>query len=130
MSGGSGHPAEKASRMPARRLILAALIAAPAGAALAHHGWSSFDTSRVLDQTGPVIRSAFANPHVTVVLARDGQELTIELAPVFRMEARGVKPEEIAPGRTVRVHAYQNASNARLFRAEWMEIEGRRVQLR
>jgi hypothetical protein len=116
--------------MPARRLILAALIAAPAGAAFAHHGWSSFDTSRVLDQTGPVIRSAFANPHTTVVLARDGQELTIELAPVFRMEARGVKPEEIAPGRTVRVYAYQNTSNARLFRAEWMEIEGRRVQLR
>ncbi len=117
-------------RLVVRRMLLAGLAAALPAAALAHHGWSSFDTSKVLDHTGPVTRSVFANPHGTLVMAREGQELTIELAPVFRMEARGLKPEEIAAGRTVRVYAYQNTTNARLFRAEWVEVNGRRVELR
>jgi hypothetical protein len=116
--------------MLTRRLALAAAIAAPPAAALAHHGRSSVDTAKVLDHTGPVARSTYANPHGTLYMVKDGQELTIELAPVFRMDARGLKADDVAAGRTVRVYAYQNTTNARLFRAEWVEVGGRRVELR
>lgn len=117
--------------MPAFRKLTAALaVAAIPAVALAHHGWSSFDTSKVLDHTGPVARSAYANPHGTLYMVREGRTLTIELAPVSRMQARGLAEGDIAPGRTVRVYAYQNQRDASLFRAEWVEVQGRRVELR
>ncbi|WP_439574544.1 DUF6152 family protein [Phreatobacter sp.] len=121
--------------MTTRRQILIAGIATfgvavlPAGVA-AHHGWGGFDRSKVLDFTGVVARSTYANPHGTLFMVRDGQELTIELSPTSRMQARGLSPEDIAAGKTVRVYAYQNRGNPQVFRAEWVEVEGRRVQLR
>jgi len=112
------------------RILAVALTTIFAPAALAHHGWGSFDTSKVLDVTAPVARSTYANPHGILRLVKDGQELTIELAPVSRMSARGLTEQDIAPGRVVRVYAYANVTNPVLFRAEWVEIGRRRVELR
>jgi hypothetical protein len=116
--------------MKALRILAVALATVFAPAALAHHGWSSFDTSKVLDLTAPVAQSTYANPHGILRLVREGKELTIELAPVSRMSARGLTEQDIAPGRVVRVYAYANVTNPALFRAEWVEIGGRRVELR
>jgi hypothetical protein len=110
-------------------LTALALIALP-GAALAHHGWGSFDRARVLDHTGSIARSTYANPHGTLFMMKDGQELTIELAPVGRMQARGLGEADVAPGRSLRVYAYQNTGNPQVYRAEWVEVDGRRVELR
>jgi len=119
--------------MDRRRTLLlaaAAAIAVP-GLAIAHHGWGGFDKAKVLDHTANVIRSAYANPHGTVVMVRDGIEITIELAPVSRMEARGLAEGDIAPGKTVRIYAYQNIGNPVVYRAEWIEPVGKkRVELR
>jgi hypothetical protein len=112
-----------------RRLLVVALIALP-GVAAAHHGWGGFDTSKVLDHSGPIARSSYANPHGTLFMAKDGRELTIELAPVHRMEARGLKPDDIAPGKSLRVYAYQNIGNQNVYRAEWVEVAGKRIELR
>jgi hypothetical protein len=57
-------------------------------AALAHHGWSSYDVEKTLTITSPVMAMSWSNPHVI-------------LAPVARMEARGLKREMLAPGRAV-----------------------------
>lgn len=114
-----------------RRLALAGLLAlAPLAGALAHHGWSSFDQSKVLEVSAPVLRSTYANPHGILHIARAGTELTIELAPTSRMEARGLAAADIAPGKVVRVHAYESTANPQVYRAEWIEVDGRRVQLR
>ena len=116
--------------MTFRNIAAAIALAAVPTAALAHHGWGSFDSAKVLDHAGPVVSSVYANPHGTLVMAREGRTLTIELAPVSRMQARGLREADIAPGRTLRVYAYQNQRDANLFRAEWVEVEGRRVELR
>ena len=108
-------------------LALAALLP---GTASAHHGWGGFDTSKVLDVTAPVLRSSYANPHGTLHLMHDRREVAVELAPTGRMEARGLTPQDIAPGKTVRVYAYQNRGNPAVYRAEWVEADGRRVELR
>ena len=125
------------SRAPSRFAFVLALAFVAAvtpllngNPARAHHGWASFDTSQTLEISAAVIRSSWANPHGVVVLAVDGKEITVELAPVSRMTARGLTPEAIAAGRTVRVFAYRNASDPLLFRAEWIETDGKRVQLR
>jgi hypothetical protein len=113
-----------------RRLMLVLALAALPATAVAHHGWSSFDTKKVLDHAGVVKRSTYANPHGTLYMEKDGQELTIELAPVFRMEARGLKAADIEPGKSLRVYAYQNTMDAKLYRAEWVEVSGKRIELR
>jgi hypothetical protein len=122
--------------MPHRRTLIAAASAlafggAASGLALAHHGWGGFDTSKVLDHTGPVVRSSYANPHGTLFMTREGREITVELAPVSRMETRGLAESDVAPGKTVRVYGYQNRGNANVYRAEWIEPAGKaRVELR
>ncbi len=117
--------------MTNRRIALAAVLAlAATPTALAHHGWGSFDRDKVLDHTGPVLRSTYANPHGTLYMARGGRDLTIELAPTSRMGARGLRPEDIAAGQVIRVLAYENVNDPRIFRAEWVEVGGRRVELR
>jgi Family of unknown function (DUF6152) len=123
-------PDPQESAVMIRRLLAAAAVVLPA-AALAHHGWGGFDTSKVLDHTGPILRSTYANPHGTLWMTRDGQEITVELAPVSRMSARGLSDADVAPGRTVRVYAYQNRGNPAVYRAEWVEPAGKgRVELR
>lgn len=118
--------------MFSRRHLLASvgtLLAVPL-AAEAHHGWGGFDRDKVLDHSGPVARSTYANPHGTLYMVKDGQELTIELAPTSRMQARGLSADDVAVGKTVRVYANQNRGNPNVYRAEWVEVAGRRVELR
>ncbi len=114
----------------ARRIVVAAALLAAPAVALAHHGWGGFDTAKVLDHTGLIARSTYANPHGTLFMAKDGREMTIELAPVSRMEARGLKSDDVAPGKSVRVYAYQNVGNPNVYRAEWVEVGGKRIALR
>lgn len=115
-----------------RRVLLAVIpaMALLSGAAAAHHGWGGFDRDKVLDHSGPVARSTFANPHGTLYMQKDGQELIVELAPTSRMQARGLTAEDVAAGKTVRVYAYQNRGNPNVYRAEWVEVSGRRIELR
>jgi len=54
-----------------RRTLLLAAAAAPM-AALAHHGWSSFDQDRPVYLEGRVKTVRWANPHAEVVLVVDG----------------------------------------------------------
>jgi hypothetical protein len=116
--------------MKRRHLMIAAAVIALPAAALAHHGWGGFDNTKQLDHTGPVLRSTYANPHGTVFMRHATGEITVELAPVFRMEARGLKEADIAAGKTIRVFAYQNRGNPQVYRAEWIEADGKRVELR
>src|SRR3546814_6198080 len=55
--------------------LAAALAAAPAAA---HHGWSSYDSSKAMTVTAPVVESRYANPHRS-------EEHTSELQSLMRI---------------------------------------------
>ncbi len=114
------------------RLVLAsaALAFAGAGVALAHHGWGSYDASKVLTISAPVESLRWQNPHVHIDLKHQGATWEAVLAPPFRMEARGLNPEMIKTGTTVRVEGYPSTRAAHEMRAERIVVSGKTFELR
>jgi hypothetical protein len=110
--------------------VPAAAVVFAAGAAWAHHGWSSYDADKVMRPTGEVIESHWGSPHGSVVLTVDGHRWDVVLAPVSRMTARGLAREDIAVGETVTVEAYPRRDGTREMRAERVTAGGKTVELR
>ncbi|MCM0020372.1 MAG: DUF6152 family protein [Tagaea sp.] len=114
-----------------RRVFLgSSLFVAGAGTASAHHGWSGFNSDQVLRISGRIAAMTFDNPHGMLTLRTEGGEWSIELAPPFRMRARGLEPEAMAPGTEAVLEGYPHRQTARLMRAERIVIAGRTTELR
>lgn len=107
-----------------------AAAAFSAGAALAHHGWSAYDAEKTLRPTAEVLESRWASPHGAIVIEIDGARWDVVLAPVARMEARGLTPVDIAVGETVTVEGYPRRDGTRELRAERITAGGKTVELR
>ena len=90
-----------------KTLIVGALLALPL-AALAHHGWSEYDTSKVLKLTGKIVESGYEHPHGHVRLETPGKTWNVVLAPPSRMERRGLEKSALKPGATATVEGYPN----------------------
>jgi len=105
------------------------LLAVPAFA-LAHHGWSEYDSTKTLKVTGKILESGYEHPHGFVRLDTPGKTWMVVLAPPSRMEFRGLAKELIAPGKTVSVEGYQNRSKPEELRAERITVAGKTVELR
>lgn len=112
------------------RLALAAAGLLAGGAALAHHGWGSYDSQNPITISGPVKTLDFANPHVQIQVDHEGRTWDLTLAPPFRMQARGALSEVIAVGTPITALGYPSRVNATEMRAEWIEAKGARYQLR
>lgn len=115
-----------------RRLSIAAAaltLALPA-AALAHHGWSSYDQGRELRLTGPFTSVSWTNPHGTATLNWQGKRWDVILAPVSRMEARGLSRAMIAPGRRITVVGYPRSDGTAEMRIERVIVGDKTVELR
>jgi hypothetical protein len=106
-----------------------ALLAA--GGALAHHGWSGYDSERPLTLTGTIRESGYENPHGYVELeTREGQRWHVVLAPPSRMEHRGLPPEALAPGTEATVEGYPHRTDPDELRAERITLGEKTVELR
>ena len=110
--------------------LAAASLALAAMPALAHHGWSEYDSSQTLTLTGKIEQSGYEHPHGFVRLASDGRTWTAVLAPPSRMENRGLPRADLAPGKTVTVVGYPNRHKPDELRAERITVDGRTVELR
>jgi hypothetical protein len=110
-------------------LSFLAALAIPA-AAVAHHGWSSYDTERVLTVDARFTAVSWANPHGHATMKWRGGEWHVVLAPVARMEARGLTAAMIAPGKPVRLVGYARKDGTREMRIERVTAEGKTVELR
>jgi Family of unknown function (DUF6152) len=112
-----------------RRVFFAALLAAPM-AALAHHGWSEYDSSKLLKLTGKVVESGYEHPHGHVRLETPGKTWTVILAPPSRMERRGLEKGMLKPGASATVEGYANRDKPEELRAERIFIDGKTIELR
>jgi hypothetical protein len=115
-----------------RRSTFVAAIAllSAGGAALAHHGWGSYDASKVMTIESAVTKLEWQNPHVHIAVNHSNQSWELVLAPPFRMEARGLKPEMIKPGTRVRAEGYASTREAHEMRAERIVVDGKAFELR
>ncbi|GBD47252.1 DUF6152 family protein [Methylopila sp. Yamaguchi] len=110
-----------------RGLTLAGLMATPA---LAHHGWSSYDSTKLVTLQGPVLESRFGNPHGSVTIEHEGKRWEAVLAPPSRMTARGLTEADIAVGATVKLEGYVSTRVATELRAERIIVGSKTVELR
>lgn len=114
-----------------RRSLLALSGAAVVTPAAAHHGWSSYDASKMLTLKGKILESKYQNPHGEIVIEHERKRWTATLAPVSRMEQRGLPREELALGKVVTVVGYPSRVHDAEMRAERLTTEGgKTVELR
>jgi hypothetical protein len=111
-------------------VLPALLIGVLSVPALAHHGWSEYDSSQELKLTGTIAESGYEHPHGHIKLVTPGKTWNAVLAPPSRMTARGLPPADLKPGGTVTVVGYPNRSKPEEMRAERIIVDNKTVELR
>lgn len=111
-----------------RHLLLAA--AAVPAAALAHHGWSEYDSTQTLKLTGTIEATGYEHPHGHVKLKTPAKTWDTVLAPPSRMENRGLTRDLLRAGVEATVEGYPNRSKPNEMRAERITIGGKTIELR
>ena len=97
--------------------------------AVAHHGWSSYETE-IQKVSGKVEESSYVSPHGSIRLNADGKAWLVVLAPPSRMTNRGLTPEMLKVGTNVSVEGYQHKTDPGEMRAERITVDGKTVELR
>jgi hypothetical protein len=85
-----------------RVLALSATLALVCATAAAHHGWSGYNED-ALELSGTIEESSYQNPHGLATLKTADKTWKVVLAPVSRMEARGLTRDMLKPGTQVSV---------------------------
>ncbi len=113
------------------RLItaLAFLIGATA-AASAHHGWGSYDSARKFSIEAPVEMIAWQNPHAHVMMKYENATWEITLAPISRMQNRGLSEEMLKSGTVIIAEGYPSTRRDREMRAERITVAGKVFAMR
>src|SRR2546425_5470345 len=84
--------------MRSRTLLVSTLLVLAPAAALAHHGWSGYDASRVLSLSGVIREAGYEHPHGYVKLETPDKTWLVVLAPPSRMENRGLPRDMLKAG--------------------------------
>ncbi len=108
--------------------FLAALATPPL--ALAHHGWSGYDSNTPLKVAGTVHEAGYEHPHGYIKLDAFGKTWLVVLAPPSRMANRGLPAAMLKSGVAAQVEGYPSRSDAQEMRAERITINGKTVELR
>lgn len=111
-------------------VFAAALVLMPAPPAQAHHGWSSYDANKTLTVKAPLTDVRWANPHGAARVDWQGKSWDVVLAPVSRMEARGLNADMLKPGKTVTLVGYPRSDGTREMRIERITVDDKTVELR
>ena len=95
-----------------------------------HHGWSNYNQDKTLDYVGTIEELKYENPHAIARVKEKDQTWTVVLAPISRMEARGLKEEMLAKGTSIRVVAYPHKEIKDEMRAERIFVNDVKYELR
>ena len=98
-------------------------------AAIAHHGWSGYETE-IRKVSGVIERSSYANPHGSIRLKADDKTWVVVLAPPSRMSNRGLTEEMLKVGTSASVEGYQHMTDKTEMRAERISLNGKTIELR
>lgn len=110
-------------------LIAAAILSVPT-AALAHHGWTSYDEKKVIKVRANLTDVRWANPHGSAKVRYQNATWDVILAPVSRMEARGLTQEMVGPKKQVILEGYPRRDGTKEMRIERITAAGKTVELR
>jgi hypothetical protein len=113
-----------------RVLISFVLLFLTSSAVSAHHGWSGYDSSKVLEFKGTIIETGYEHPHGFVRIKVPDKTWVVVLAPPSRMENRQLPRKNLAPGTEALVVGYPSRKDAQEMRAERITIAGRTTELR
>lgn len=112
-----------------RRLILGSILSLPV-LAIAHHGWSEYDSAKMLKLTGTIMEYGYEHPHGHVRLETPGKTWLCVLAPPSRMQNRGLTQGMLKPGTPATLEGYPNRNKPEEMRAERITVGGKTVELR
>jgi hypothetical protein len=126
---GWGHETHSEASMIRAVLFLASLVLL-SGAALAHHGWGSYDAVKPITVVGPIVTSKFENPHATITVRATDKVWTVTLAPTSRMSSRGATDKVIAVGNNVSAYGYPSTVEKDELRAERITVDGKTYEMR
>ena len=111
-------------------LLCLATALAPLPAA-AHHGWAGQENSKVTVVEGPIQAVRYRNPHGEIEVTQGNQRWQVTLAPIARMQARGVTEDELKVGQVVRISGHRNLDMSKLeVKANDITIAGKTTDLR
>jgi Family of unknown function (DUF6152) len=113
-----------------RTVTLSCAFALLTGAALAHHGWGSYDAAKPVTVAGPIMTSKFENPHATITVKGADKVWTITLAPTSRMTSRGATDKVVAAGQNVSAYGYPSTVEKDEMRAERITVDGKTYEMR
>jgi len=109
--------------------VLAALVSI-VGAAIAHHGWGSYDAAKPVTIVGPILTSKFENPHATITVRGSDKVWTVTLAPTSRMVSRGATEKVVAVGQNISAYGYPSTVEKDEMRAEQITVDGKTFEMR
>jgi Family of unknown function (DUF6152) len=113
-----------------RSIFFSAAFALLTSAALAHHGWGSYDASKPVTVAGPIVTSKFENPHATITVRASDKVWTVTLAPTSRMNSRGATEKVVAVGQNVSAYGYPSSVEKDEMRAERITVNGKTYEMR
>jgi Family of unknown function (DUF6152) len=113
-----------------RSIFFSAAFALLTSAALAHHGWGSYDASKPVTVAGPIVTSKFENPHATITVRASDKVWTVTLAPTSRMNSRGATEKVVAVGQNVSAYGYPSTVEKDEMRAERITVNGKTYEMR
>jgi len=99
--------------MKAPMFLAFGVVALTPMSAGAHHGWSGQDNARVTVLEGAIEAVRYRNPHGEIDIAQGGERWTITLAPVGRMQSRGLTAADLQVGQMVKVAGHRNLNMSR-----------------
>jgi uncharacterized protein DUF6152 len=113
-----------------RSVFFSAAFALLTSAALAHHGWGSYDASKPITVAGPIVTSKFENPHAAITVRTSDKVWTVTLAPTSRMNSRGATEKVVAVGQNISAYGYPSTVEKDEMRAERITVDGKTYEMR
>jgi hypothetical protein len=111
-------------------MLFAMTIGITPATLLAHHGWSSYDDTKPLTVNAPLAAVTWGNPHGAATVRWQKQTWNVVLAPVSRMEARGLTRAMLTPRKAVTLVGYPRKDGTAEMRIERVIVDGKTVELR